>query len=66
MVVWIVEICRCRCARDGGNCAKKRRKKREFLGLMTENDRKRGSKVRKIAVVCVKMGSLATGVRAPV
>ena len=64
MGFWVVGICFRRCARDGGNCAKKRRKKTEFLGLMTEKDRKRGSKVGKIAVFCVKMGSLARKVRA--
>ena len=31
---------------------------------MTEKDRKRGSKVGKIAVFCVKVGSLADKVRA--
>ena len=47
-----------------GKLREKRRKKTEFLRLMTENGRKRGSKVGKIAVFCVKIGSLATGVRA--
>ena len=48
-----------------GKLREKRRKKREFLGLRTENGRKRGSKVGKIAVFCVKIGSLAEEVRAP-
>ena len=48
-----------------GKLREKRQKKTDSLGLMTEKSRKRGSKVGKIAVFCVKVGSLAAGVRAP-
>ena len=47
-----------------GKLREKRRKKTDFLGLMTEKDRKRGSKVGKIAVFCVNVGNLAAQVRA--
>ena len=64
MGFWVVVVCLPRCARDCRNCAQKRRKNRDFLGLFTEKDGKYRENVGKITVFCVTIGSLARKVRA--